>query len=142
DEKGTDQQRRRPQRRRLRPHGPPGRKSHRRRPGREIARRKALVPPLPTKCAPEVYRLRYFGNPNAQNVPSYVPRYSFPFASDSPLKWLNDVIVSPLDHNSFPVCASSANNVTCPDFPARIVESKFSPISGNACFVSSPLPNA
>jgi hypothetical protein len=54
--------------------------------------RPSLLPPqqndsrqqesLPYLCSP----VAYFGNPNAQNVPSYVPRYSFPFASDSPAK--------------------------------------------------------
>jgi hypothetical protein len=34
--------------------------------------------------------------------------YTLPFAPEIPLKWFHDVIVSPLDHSSFPVAASSA----------------------------------
>ena len=48
-----------------------------------------------------------YGSPKQYSVPSYVPRYTLPLATVMPLKWFHWCICSPLDHSSFPVCASS-----------------------------------
>src|SRR5262245_29995280 len=69
--------------------------------------------------------------------------YTRPFAIESPPQWLHDSICSPLDHNSFPVCASSAYNTACVEPLIRFsAELYASPMSYAAWFVSSPLPYA
>src|SRR5947209_7588010 len=73
---------------------------------------------------------------------SNVPMYTRPLATESPVQWFHDLISSPLDHSSFPVCASRAYSTAWVDPGMRRLATSSNPTSGYACWVSSPLPYA